>query len=195
MDERRHPSAMHGLARRHPSAVAGVLAAVSLALVVGTVLGVIPSSALPRASDAALAAIPHVNAAISLVAIVVISTGWRAIRRGSVGRHRAAMLSGLGLFVCFLALYLYRIGLEGPTPFAGPESVYRFVYLPLLAIHMLLAMVCIPLLYYVLLLALTRPVSEIPRTRHPGVGRVAAALWLTSFALGFVTYCMLYVLY
>jgi putative membrane protein len=105
------------------------------------------------------------------------------------------MLASLALFVAFLLLYLYRISLEGPTAFPGPESVYRLVYLPTLAVHVSLAVVCVPLLYYVALLALTHDVAELPETPHPRVGRVAATLWLVSFSLGLVVYGTLYVVY
>jgi putative membrane protein len=89
-------------------------------------------------------------------------------------------------------MYLYRVALLGPSEFTGPAAVEQFVYYPVLGIHILLAVVCIPLLYYVLLLGLTRPVSELSATKHPKVGRVAASLWMTSFALGVVVYLMLY---
>jgi putative membrane protein len=152
----------------------------------------VPAGTLPRAPDPVLAAIPHVNAVISVVAFAVIGASWRWIRRGKVARHRAGMLAGVGLFAAFLSLYLYRVALLGPTPFEGPAVVEQFVYYPILAIHVLLAVVCIPLLYYVLLLGLTRPASELGATNHPRVGRVAASLWLTSFALGVVVYLLLY---
>jgi putative membrane protein len=141
-----------------------------------------------------LAAIPHVNAVISSVAFVVVAASWRAIRRGNVERHRTGMLTGVGLFGTFLALYLYRVALVGPSEFEGPAVVEQFVYYPVLAVHVLLAVVCIPLLYYVLLLALTRPASDLPATDHARVGRVAAPLWLTSFGLGVVVYLLLYAL-
>ena len=176
-------------------AVAVLLSVVSLALVFGAALRVIPASILPRASDATLAVIPHVNAVVSTVAFVVIVSAWHAIRRGDVATHRRRMLAGVGLFAAFLVLYLYKVILEGPASFPGPASVERFVYLPLLAIHVTLAVVCIPLLYYVLLLAATRPIRELRQSLHPRVGRVAAALWLVSFVLGVVTYLMLYVVY
>lgn len=179
--------------RNHVSVLTGLLTVVSLALVFGAVFGALPG--LPRAPDPVLAAIPHVNAAVSVLAIGTIASGWRAIRRDDVDRHRAAMLLSLALFAAFLALYLYRVSLLGPSEFAGPDAVYQFVYLPVLAVHVLLAVVCIPLLYYVLLLALTRPVSELPRTNHRRVGRVAASLWLVSFTLGTVVYLLLYVVY
>ncbi len=182
--------------RAHVPALTGVLTALSLALVFGAALGYIPSDLVPESPDWVLTAIPHVNALISLTAIVTISLGWRWIRRGQVERHRRAMLASTGLFAGFLALYLYRlIRLGGPEPFPGPDAVYQFVYLPLLGIHILLAVVCIPLVYYALLLAFSYPASELGRTRHPTAGRVAASLWLISFTLGIVVYVLLHVVY
>jgi len=180
--------------RDHVPGVAAVLSALSLGLVFAAAGGVIPADSLPRPSESVVDAIPHVNAVISLLAIAVIGYGWRAIRRGNVTVHRGAMGSGFVLFGIFLALYLYKVTLEGPAPFpeAAPEALYQFVYLPVLAIHILLAVVCVPLLYYVLLLALTRPVEEIPLTDHPRFGRITAALWLVSFLLGEVVYALLY---
>ena len=180
--------------RDHVPLLAAVLSVASLALVFGAVLGAVPRSLLPHSPGVA-AAIPHLNAGISLVAIVAIVVGWRSIRRGDVRRHRAAMLAAAALFAAFLLLYLYKVVVEGTAPFPGPESVYTFLYLPLLAIHVTLAVVCVPLLYYVLLLGLTHPVAEIAATRHPRVGRIAASLWITSFVLGVAVYLLLYVVY
>jgi putative membrane protein len=182
-------------AREHVPALTAVLSLVSLALVFGAAMGRIPSTALPHAPDAVLAAIPTVNAVLSAVALAVIATGWRAIRRGDVARHRRSMLAGLGLFATFLVLYLYRLVVEGTTSFGGPATIEQFVYLPVLVVHMSLAVVCIPLLYYVFLLAVTRPLNELAETMHPRLGRVAASLWLVSFALGIVVYLLLYVVY
>jgi putative membrane protein len=180
-------------ARENVPALAALLTVVSLGLVFGAALRVIPSSLLPQASEATLSAVPHVNAAVSTVAVVTIVAGVLSARRGDYRRHRALMGTSLVLFAVFLALYLYKVILAGPAPFPGPETVYRFVYLPTLAVHVLLAVVCVPLLYYVALLAATRPVSEVFGTRHRRVGRVAASLWLVSFVLGNAVYAMLYV--
>lgn len=181
-------------ARSHVPLLTTLLSVVALGLVFSAVLGVIPDGLLPR-SEPLIRLIPHLNAAISLAAIGTIVAGWRAIRRGDVETHRTLMLASFGLFGVFLALYLYRVSLEGPSNFPGPEVLYQFLYLPVLAIHILLAIVCVPLLFYVLLLAISRPVSEIYRTRHRQVGRVAAALWLISFTLGIIVYALLYVVY
>ncbi|MCL7417685.1 MAG: DUF420 domain-containing protein [Halalkalicoccus sp.] len=182
--------------RAHVPALTGVLTVVSLAIVFGAALGYIPSGLVPESPDWVVRSIPLLNALISLTAIVTISIGWYWIRHGQVGKHRLAMLASTGLFAGFLALYLYRlILLGGPEPFPGPEPVYQFVYLPLLGVHILLAVVCIPLVYYALLLAVSYPVSELGRTRHPTVGRVAASLWLVSFSLGIGVYTLLHVVY
>lgn len=175
-------------------AVAGLLTIISLALVFGAALRVIPRSVFPHI-DPLITIIPHLNAVISLVAIGTISVGWYFIKKGAVGKHRIAMITSFILFAVFLTLYLYRVILVGPTHFSGPAMVETYLYLPLLAIHILLAIVCVPLLYYVLLLAVTRPVSEIYATNHRRVARIAAPLWLTTFTLGVVVYALLYIVY
>ncbi|ELZ78541.1 hypothetical protein C455_12678 [Haloferax larsenii JCM 13917] len=182
-------------ARNHVGGLTAALSVVSLALVFGAVLGAIPRAAIPHASDEVLRAIPHVNAVISTTAIVTILAGIRFVRRGEIARHRQMMLASFALFATFLVLYLYKVVVQGTTEFPGPETIYQFVYLPTLAIHMLLAIVCVPVVYYVLLLAMTRPISEVFGTNHARFGRLAASLWLVSFVLGNVVYLLLYVLY
>ena len=187
---------MEYVPRERVRLLTGVLSVVSLAVVFAAAGGRIPSSSVPAAPEWIIETIPLVNALLSAAAIGTITIGWRAIRRGNVDRHRVAMMASFGLFVGFLVLYLYRLTVTGgPQPFPGPETVYQFVYLPLLAIHILLAVVCIPLLYYVLMLAFSRPTTELPRTSHARVGRIAATLWLISFGLGIVVFVILHVIY
>lgn len=184
------------VSRERVGPLAAILSVVSLAIVFAAASGRIPQSTVPTAPEWILASIPHVNVAISAMAILTIGYGWRSIRRGHVDRHRLAMLASFGLFAAFLVLYLYRlVATGGPQPFPGPDGIYQFVYLPLLAIHILLAVVCVPLVYYALLLAAAYPVSELPRTSHARFGRVAATLWLISFSLGIVVYALLHVVY
>ncbi|SEV80881.1 DUF420 domain-containing protein [Natrinema salifodinae] len=187
---------MEYVPRERVRLLTGVLSVVSLAVVFAAAGGRIPSSSVPTAPEWLLDAIPHVNVVLSAAAIGTITLGWRAIRRGAIARHRAAMLTSFGLFASFLALYLYRlVATGGPQPFPGPEAVYQFVYLPLLAVHILLAIICIPLVYYALLVAFAHPVGDLARTNHARVGRVAATLWLVSFTLGIVVYALLHVAY
>lgn len=186
---------MKEFVRERSLAVSAVLSAVALGLVFGAVLGWLPVGVLPRASDSVLHAIPTMNAVLSVLAIVTIGVGLRSVRTGDIDRHRTAMLAAAGLFALFLALYLYRIALVGTTEFTGPQAIYTYVYLPVLAIHMLFAIVCVPLVIYALVLAGAHTRAELPRTSHPRVGRLAAPLWLVSFTLGTVVYLLLYVVY
>jgi len=171
------------------------LSVVSLALVFGTALGAVPRALLPIAPDAVFAAIPHVNAVLSTVAVASIAAGVLASRRGEYERHRRLMIVSLLLFAGFLVLYLYKVAVRGPASFPGPTVVEQYLYLPLLAVHILLAVICVPLLYYVFLLAATRPIPAVFETRHRRVARVAATLWIVSFVLGNAVYLLLYVVY
>ena len=187
---------MEAVPRERVRPLTAILSLVSIAIVFAAAGGRIPSSTVPAAPEWVFDLIPHLNVAISALAIGTIAIGWRAIRRGDVDRHRTAMLSSFGLFAAFLTLYLYRlVATGGPQPFPGPDPVYQFVYLPVLAIHVLLAVVCIPLLYYALLLAAAHPIDELRRTRHARIGRIAASLWVISFTLGIVVYVLLHVTY
>ena len=179
-------------ARGHVRELTALLTVVSLALVFGAALGAVPRTVLPRAPDAVFAAIPHFNAAVSATAIGTILLGWRAISRGNVRRHRAFMLASFGLFAAFLGAYLYRLIHVGTAEFPGPEALYTYLYLPFLGIHILLAILCVPFVFYALLLAATRPFEELYHTRHSQVGLVAAVLWLISFTMGIGVYVMLY---
>lgn len=181
-------------ARDHVPGLTAVLSVVSIAAVFGAALRLLPAGVLPQ-WEPLLSAIPHLNAVISLAAIGTILAGVRAIKAGEVSRHRALMLASFGLFAAFLLLYLYRVTVLGPKQFPGPEAIRLYVYLPILLVHIGLAVLCIPFVFYALLSAATRPVREIYGSVHPRVGRVAAVLWLVSFSMGLVIYALLYHVY
>lgn len=153
---------------------------------------VLPAALVPSAPAWLLAAIPHVNAALVLLALGTLIIGYRAIKRRDVQRHRASMVTTAVLFFSFLALYLLRLANLGTTTFPGPEPVARYLYYPVLAVHMVFAIVCIPLVLYGLIVGVTVDSRAIARTAHPRVGGVAVWLWGISFALGFVVYLLLH---
>ena len=184
---------MRSTVRSHVPALTVILTVVSLALIFGVVGGMVPDL-LPHAPDAVLDGLPHLNAVLSVLALGAIGLGMLAIRRGDVSAHRRRMAAAFVLFVVFLCSYLYRIAIEGSTTFQGP-AVIEPVYYLLLAIHVGLAILCLPLLYYVLLLAYSYETSELAVTNHPRVGRIAAPLWAISFTLGIVVYLALYVVF
>jgi putative membrane protein len=138
-----------------------------------------------------LSVLPHAIAAVNALAIVLLAAGWWFIRNGYVKLHSIAMPSALGLIFVFLVMYVTKVYLGGVKEFPGSETLYYFVYLPVLTVHLTLSIICIQPVVYVALIGLTHTVEDIPRTRHRRVGRIAVPAWILSLALGLVVYVML----
>ena len=180
--------AVRGRARTHPRVVTAVLSVVGYALVIGTFAGVLP--VFPEIGMATVTLLSHAIAVVNTVALTALLLGWRYIRRGEVRKHRAAMLTAFSLIMVFLVLYLWKVGGGVEKAFVGPDYVY-YPYLAMLAIHILLSAVAVPVVLYAVVLGLTHTPAELRETAHARVGRIAAAAWALSLALGVVTYLLL----
>jgi len=87
--------------------------------------------------------LPWVNAGINSVTTVVLLAGFAAIRARRVELHRALMTTALGLSAVFLVVYVtYHWFSAGPVRYEGQ---FRTLYLFILATHILLAIVVLPL--------------------------------------------------
>ncbi|MFC4358680.1 DUF420 domain-containing protein [Halobium salinum] len=180
--------------KEHPAAVTAVLSVLGYGLVVGTFaasyLGagtqVYPELTLPQVN-----LLTDAIAAVNALNVGVIALGWYFIRQGDVDKHRAAMASSFGLILVFLVMYLLKIGGGGTKEFVGPTGVY-YAYLAMLAVHIILSIVAVPVVLYALVLGITHTPTELRNeTPHKRVGRVAAGSWLLSLSLGVVTYALL----
>ncbi|SFF94778.1 putative membrane protein [Halopelagius inordinatus] len=177
--------------KEHPAAVTAVLSVVGYALVVGTFLGYVPGTVFPDLSLAEVNLLSDAIAAVNALNVLVIAAGWRWIRRDDVKKHAAAMVGSFALILVFLVMYLTKIGGGGTKEFVGPAFVY-YPYLAMLAIHIVLSIVAVPVVLYALVLGLTHSPDELRRdTPHRRVGRIAAGSWLLSLSLGVVTYLLL----
>ena len=177
--------------KRHPLAAAGVLSVAGYAVVIGTFLGVVPGRVFPDLSLATVNRLADAIALVNAVNVVVIAAGWRWIRRDEVRKHAAAMVTAFVLILVFLVLYLLKIGGGGTKEFVGPTLAY-YPYLAMLAVHIVLSIVSVPVVVFALVLGLTHSPSELRNaTPHRRVGRVAASAWLLSLALGVVAYLLL----
>ena len=184
---------MSPLARR-PGVAAAALAAIVYA-VLGAVLSGEPPARLPSTLSGLVAFAPHLIAVINTAALVSLLSGWRAIRRGEIPTHRKYMLSAAVLISAFLVLYVSRVALGGTKTFAGPAVVRTYLYLPMLAVHILLSIASVPLVIYNVLVGVTRRPEAVGETAHPRVGRAAVALWSVSLALGLGVYVLLNLVY
>ncbi|MDZ7702039.1 MAG: DUF420 domain-containing protein [Halobacteriales archaeon] len=177
--------------RGHPTLATAVVSAVGYVVVLGTLMGLAPAGLYPDISLSTVNRLADAIAVVNATATLSLVYGYRAVRRGDVRRHRAAMLTAFGLILLFLVLYLLKVGGGGTKEFVGPQGPY-LVYLGLLAVHILLSILSVPFVVYQVLTGLAFPTGELAsRTRHRQVGRLAVAAWTVSLSLGVVTYLLL----
>jgi len=179
-----------GPVKEHPVAATAVLSVVGYTLVVGTFAGVVPESVFPDLSLGQVNVLSDAIAVVNTAATLCLLAGWRWIRRDEVKKHAAAMSTAFGLILLFLVLYLTKIGGGGTKEFVGPQLPY-VAYLAMLAIHILLSIVSVPVVLYAIVLGLTHTPTELRETAHARVGRIAAGSWIVSLTLGVVAYVLL----
>ncbi|WP_435179369.1 DUF420 domain-containing protein [Halorussus sp. AFM4] len=172
----------------NPRAATAVLSILGYVLVLGTFAGLLPI--YPELERPTVDLLSHAIAVVNTVALASLLAGWRWIRAGEVRKHRAAMLTAFSLIMVFLVLYLVKVGGGGEKSIAVTGPVY-YAYLVMLAIHIVLSVVAVPVVLHAVVLGLTHTPAELRDTGHAKVGRWAAGAWSLSLALGIVTYLML----
>jgi putative membrane protein len=149
--------------------------------------------------------IVHVNAALNATATVLLVIGLVMIKRRCVTAHKRVMLSAFAVSIAFLACYLWYHFHVGHVEFTHP-GVVRYVYLSILASHVLLA-ITVPFfasrqiyLGYRALGCCDSGEDEVPReatmadyaARHRRLARWTYPIWLYVSVTGVVVYVMLY---
>jgi putative membrane protein len=186
-----------GSVKDHPLAVTGVLSVVGYVLVLGTFAGVV--DLFPPIGEETVLLFSDAIAVVNSLALIALLVGYGLIRRGDVRRHRAAMLTAFTLILAFLVLYLWKIGggfeksiVIRESQFLGAYAgIIEPIYLAMLAIHILLSAIAVPVVIYPVVLGLTHTPAELAETAHARVGRIAVASWSLSLFLGVVTYFLL----
>lgn len=189
------------IVRDHPKAITGVLSLLGYALVLGAFGGFIPL--FPSLSEETVLLFSDLITVVNSAALASLLVGWYFIRTDQVSKHRAAMLFAFVLICVFLVLYLWKVGggfeksirISDGQFLAAYASIVRPLYLLMLAIHILLSVVAVPVVLYAVILGLTHTPAELVDTAHARVGRIAVVSWSVSLALGIITYFMLNHLY
>ena len=141
----------------------------------------------------------HVNATLNTIATLLLVAALVQIRRGNELAHANLMRAALGVSAAFLGCYLYYHYQVGSVKFTH-KGVVRYIYLAILASHVLLAMT-VPILALWAAYLGTRAMqsdSSDPeragefRARHRRVVRWAYPIWLYVSVTGVVVYLMLY---
>jgi len=135
--------------------------------------------------------IPALNACLNATATALIIAGLINIKKGNEKAHRGFMMSALIVSAIFLVCYVgHKIAVKGVnTPFTG-EGLIRWVYYPMLATHIILAMAIVPLVLRVVYLAI-----KDRRESHKRLARWTYPIWLYVSVTGVLVYFFLYVWY
>lgn len=137
-------------------------------------------------SGADLRFLPPLNAALNGLAATLLSLGWVAIRRGQRRVHQYLMVSAFAASGLFLVGYLTYHYVHGDSRFGG-EGLLRGVYLAILASHVLLSMVLVPMAFTVLYLAARGRFA-----RHLRLARWTLPIWLYVSVTGVLIWFMLH---
>lgn len=132
--------------------------------------------------------LPTLNAILNGSATALLSAGFVCIKTGRERAHRTCMMSAFGVSVVFLFFYgLHKYLVNwAHTPFAG-EGAWRTFYYGMLATHIVLAMMIVPLVLITLSLALKQK-----REQHRAWARWTFPIWYYVSVTGVLVYCFLY---
>ena len=130
--------------------------------------------------------LPAINASFNLVSTLFIASGWYLIRRGAWRRHMACMIMAVISSVFFLVGYItYHVHVGEKS--SGYTGWIAAIYFPILASHVLLAFVTLPLVILTLI-----PVFRRRWDRHRRIARWTIPIWLYVSITGVLVYLMLY---
>lgn len=131
-----------------------------------------------------IADLPHVTASLNATSTVFLIAGFMAIRAGLRDRHRACMLGAVVASALFLVVYLIYHFNSGLARFGG-EGAIRVFYFSFLIVHVVIAIVIVPLVPITLFRALSGRFD-----RHKRIARWTLPLWLYVTVSGVVVYVM-----
>lgn len=134
--------------------------------------------------------LPLVNASLNGAATVLIVSGLCAVKARKVTLHRVCMVAAIAVSAAFLACYLfYHFNVGTVTKFTHsgwPKTVYYVV----LATHVPLAALVLPLLVLTVLPAIKDNLDA-----HRRWAKITFPVWLYVSVTGVLVYLMLYVWY
>jgi putative membrane protein len=137
------------------------------------------------AASTEYAFLPALNAILNGLAATSLLIGYTFIRARRIAAHRAAMITAFGFSSLFLVSYILHHALHGDVRYPV-HAAFRGFYLGLLASHILLAVVALPLVLVTFFFSLS---GRFPQ--HKRVARWTFPVWLYVSVTGVLTYAML----
>ena len=129
--------------------------------------------------------LPALNAVLNGLCTVALLTGFYFIRQRNIPAHRVSMMIAFVFSALFLVSYITNHALHGETHFPGFGTV-RTVYLSILASHIVLSVVALPMVLTTFFFALSGRFRQ-----HRKIARFTLPIWLYVSVTGVVVYAML----
>jgi len=129
--------------------------------------------------------LPALNALLNGLSAVALCTGLYFIKHGQRQAHRTSMLLAFGFSSLFLVSYIVNHALHGDTRFPGHGAV-RALYLSILASHILLSIVALPLVLTTFFFSLSGRFAM-----HRRIARFTFPIWLYVSITGVIVFALL----
>jgi putative membrane protein len=129
--------------------------------------------------------LPALNAILNGSCAIALCVGLYFIKHHNRGAHRTSMLSAFGFSSVFLVSYIINHALHGDTIFPGHGSV-RTLYLSILASHVILSIVALPMVLTTFFFSLTGRF-----TMHRRIARFTFPIWLYVSLTGVIVFVFL----
>jgi uncharacterized membrane protein YozB (DUF420 family) len=133
--------------------------------------------------------LPALNAALNATSAILLTSGYRFIRRRQIAAHKRCMLAACATSTLFLLSYLTYHYYVGSMPFRGQGWV-RPLYFAILISHTILAAAIVPLVLITLFRA-----WKADFRKHARLARWTLPIWLYVSITGVMIYVMLYQLF
>src|ERR1700730_14893018 len=129
--------------------------------------------------------LPALNAVLHGLSAIALCTAISSSKHGTRQAHRTSMLLAFGFSSLFLVSYIVNHALHGDTHFPGHGSV-RTIYLSILASHIFLSDVALPLVLTTLFFSLSGRF-----TLHRRIARFTFPIWLYVSITGVIVFAFL----
>lgn len=139
----------------------------------------------PQAFATRLLFLPALNALLNGLSAIALLIGFYFIRHRQIPQHRASMMMAFFFSSLFLVSYIVNHALHGDMIFPG-HGMVRTVYLSILASHIILSVVVLPMILTTFYFSLS---GRFPQ--HKRLARFTFPIWLYVSVTGVVVYAML----
>lgn len=136
------------------------------------------------AGNVKLTYLPALCALFNGCSACALLIGFTFIKARKIGAHRNAMLTAFAFSTLFLVCYIINYSLHGESHYPG-HSLIRTIYLCILASHVLLSVVALPMVLITFFFSLT---GRIPM--HRRIARWTFPIWLYVSVTGVIVWAM-----